>query len=392
MSRSRKNRKNPYDSDLDYEVDLDRIKPYSETDSIDYYVPPSKQEIENMVKKNKKNQRKEGKAKRVLLIILLIFLLLCAALAGTFLFLQNKGKKDLMNFDDISVNTIDGSVAESDGKTIVYKGRTYRLNENITSIACLGIDKEELMAGARPGTAGQSDTNIVLAIDTVKGSVTAINIPRDTMVDVNVFTIEGHYVNTTHEQLCMAYAYGDGKKTSCENAVASIERVLFGMPINSYISLDMDGIGVINDAVGGVTVTPNETFGDFTEGKAVTLHGDQALYFVRLRGSDVNASLRRSERHVTYATAFAQKALSAVKQDFGTVSRLYNTTMKYCSTNVDLSKVTYLATTLLSKGFGGLNAVTVPGTMAAGKVYAEYTVDTEAAFEMILSIFYTEVI
>ena len=40
--------------------------PISETDSIDYYVPPSKQEIENMVKKNKKNQRKEGKAKRVI--------------------------------------------------------------------------------------------------------------------------------------------------------------------------------------------------------------------------------------------------------------------------------------------------------------------------------------
>ena len=34
----------------------------------------------------------------------------------------------------------------------------------------------------------------------------------------------------------------------------------------------------------------------------------------------------------------------------------------------------------------------VPGTMAAGEKYAEYTVDTEAAFEMILSIFYTEVI
>ena len=240
MSRSRNSRKNPYDSDVEYEVELDRIKPYSETDSIDNYVPPSKQELEKMIMKNKKNQRKQGKAKRVVLIILLVLLLLIAALAATFLILQNKGKKDLMNFDDMSVSTIDGSVAESDGKTITYKGRTYRLNENITSIACLGVDKEELMAGARPGTAGQSDTNIVLVIDTAKGTVTAINSPRDTMCDVNVFTVKGNFVNTTHEQLCMAYAYGDGKKTSCENAVASIERVLFGMPINSYISLDTD--------------------------------------------------------------------------------------------------------------------------------------------------------
>ncbi len=392
MSRFRKSRENPYDSDLDYSVDLDRIKPYSETDSIDHYVPPSKQELEKMIMKNKKNQRKQGKAKRVLLILLLVLLLLIAAVAAAFLILQNKGKKDLMNFDDINVSTIDGSVADSDGKIITYKGRTYRLNENITSIACLGIDKEELMAGARPGTAGQSDTNIVLAIDTAKGTVTAINIPRDTMCDVNVYTVKGNFVNTTHEQLCMAYAYGDGKQTSCENAVASIERVLFGMPINSYVSLDMDGIGVINDAVGGVTVTPNETIAGFEQGKAVTLHGDDALRFVRSRGTDVNASLRRSDRHVAYATAFAQTAVAAAKKDFGTISRLYKTTMRYCSTNVDLSKVTYLATTLLAKGFGGLKAVTVPGTMAAGETYAEYTVDTEAAFEMILSVFYTEVI
>ena len=345
-----------------------------------------------MIMKNKKNQRKQGKAKRVLLILLLVFVLLCAALAGTFMFLQNKGKKDLMNYNDFNVNAIDGSQTQDDGKTVIYKGRTYRLNENITSIACLGVDKEELMVGAYPGAAGQSDTNIVLAIDTANGSVTAINIPRDTMTDINVFDVRGGYVNTTHEQLCLAYAYGDGKKTSCENAVTSIERALFGMPVNSYISLDMDGIGVINDAIGGVTVTPNETFAGFEQGLPVTLHGDRTVAFVRLRGSDLNASLRRSERHVAYAKSFAQTAVSAAKKDFGTVRKLYNTTMKYCSTNVDLSKVTYLATTLLAKGFGGLRAVTLPGTMAAGEKYAEYTIDAEKAFEMILSIFYKEVI
>ena len=342
--------------------------------------------------KNKKSQRKQGKGKRIALILLLVLLLLCASTVGAFVFLQNKGKKDLMNYNDLNINTIDGSVSDDDGKTILYKGKTYRLNENITSIACLGVDKEELMVGAYPGTAGQSDTNIVLAIDTATGSVTAINIPRDTMTDINVYTVKGNFVNTTHEQLCMAYAYGDGKKTSCENAVASIERVLFGMPINSYISLDMDGIGVLNDAVGGVTVVPNETFSDFTEGLPVTLHGGEAVYFVRMRGTDVNASLRRSERHVAYAKSFAETAVSAVKKDFGTLSRLYNTAMKYSSTNVDLSKVTYLTSSLIAKGFGGLNAVTVPGTMTAGEKYAEYNLDTEAAFEMILNIYYKEVV
>lgn len=390
MSRFRKNRKNPYDTDTDYSIDLDRIKPYREDEAFEVYTPPTPQELEKMIMQNKKNQRK-GK-KKGLIIFLIILLILILGVVGTFCFLQWKGKKDLINFDDVTVSTVDGAIAESDGKTITYKGKTYRLNENITSIACLGVDKEELTDASTRGTAGQADTNIVLAIDTEKGSVTAINIPRDTMTDVNVYTAKGEFVGTNHEQLCLAYAYGDGKKSSCENTVASIERVLYGMPINSYISLDMNGIGVINDSVGGVTVVPNETFASFVEGKSVTLHGDETVAFVRLRATDVNASLRRSQRHVTYITEFSKTALNAVKKDFGTISRLYNTTMKYCSTNVDLSKVTYLASTILAKGFGGLDTVTIPGEMKAGEVYAEYTPDSEATFELILSIFYTEVL
>ncbi|HBL40326.1 MAG TPA: hypothetical protein DDY98_01640 [Ruminococcaceae bacterium] len=390
MSRFKKNRKNTYDTDVDYSIELDRIKPYREDEAFEVYEPPTPQELEKMIMQNKKNQKK-GK-KKGLLIFLIILLVLLLGIGGSFLFLQQKGKKDLMNFDDVTVGTVDGAIAESDGKTITYKGKTYRLNENITSIACLGVDKEELVDTTTRGTAGQADTNIVLAIDTATGTVTAINIPRDTMTDVNVYTAKGEFVGTNHEQLCLAYAYGDGRKTSCENTIASIERVLFGMPINSYISLDMNGIGVINDSVGGVTVVPNESFDTFTQGQSVTLHGDKAVSFVRSRATDVNASLRRSERHVTYITEFSKTALGAVKKDFGTISRLYNTTMSYCSTNVDLSKVTYLATTILSKGFGGLNTVTVPGEMKAGETYAEYTLDNEATFELILDIFYTEVL
>ncbi len=379
MSRSHK--KNKYDSDKEVNLKRADIKAYSEDDdAFPVYIPTE----------NEKPKKK--KWKKVLLILFLIFFLLIAAFAVTFFVLQYQGQKKLTSYDDVVIGSIDEAITKNDGKTVYYNGKTYQFNENITSIACLGIDKEYLGTYAdQIGTAGQSDTNMVLVIDTKTGKVTVISIPRDIMVDVGVYTVGGDYVGVKNQQLCLAYAYGDGRHTSCANAVASIERIIFGIPVQSYISLDMEGIGPINDAVGGVTVTSTETIADFRKGQSVTLRGSRAVDFVRARGDDTNASIRRMERQMSYISAFGSTAVSAAKRDIGTVTRLYNTTSKYACTNVDLSSVTYLATSLLSNGVTGLETVSIPGEMKQGEKYAEFYMDKRATYELILSIYFNEV-
>ena len=378
---SRFHKKNKYDSDRDVSLKRAEIKSYSEdTDAFPVYIPSE----------NPKPKKKKGK--KVLLILLLIFFLLVAATAGAFFYMQYKGQKDLVSYEDVTIDSIDEAIVNNDGKTVVYNGKTYRLNENITSIACMGVDRDDLGTyGDKIGTGGQADTNMVLAIDTKTGKVTVITIPRDIMVDVGVYTVDGDYVGVRNQQLCLAYAYGDGKHTSCENTVESIQRILFGIPVQSYISLDMDGIGPINDSVGGVTVTSPETIADFYAGQTVKLYGRRALDFVRARGDDTKASMRRMERQMAYVSAFASTAVNAAKKDIGTITRLYNTTLKYSCTNVELSSVTYLASTLLSSGVTGLDTVSVPGEMKSGGKYAEFYMDTRATYEMILSVFYNEV-
>ena len=383
MSRSN-SKKNKYDSDLDYSVDVNKVKAYSEDDAFRPYVP-----YEGGAKKQKKKKKKAGK---IILIILLVILLLIAFVAGAFFYLQYKGKQKMVSYEDVSIQSIDDAFTENDGKTVIYNGKTYRLNENITSIACLGVDKENLGTyGNVVGTGGQADTNMVLAIDTATGEITVIAIPRDIMVDIDLYSVDGEYLGNGHEQLCLAYAYGDGKHTSCQNSVASIQRVLFGMPVNSYISLDLAGIGPLNDAVGGVTVTSPETIAGFVSGQSVTLYGDNAVTFVQERGDDVNASTRRMERQMVYIKAFSVKAIDAAIRDFGSITRLYNAAQQYCCTNVGLDNVTYLATTLLSKGISNFKTVSVPGEMKMGEKYAEFYMDTTAAYEMILDVFYNEV-
>lgn len=380
---SRFHKKNKYDSDKEVSLKRSDIKDYSEDkDAFPVYIPTE----------TSAGKKKKKKGKKIALALLLVFLLIIGGGAGFFFGLQQKGQQKLVSYDNVVIESIEEAVVENDGKTVNYNGKTYRLNENITSIACMGVDKENLgLYGGKIGTGGQSDTNMVLALDTVSGKVTVISIPRDIMVDIGVYTTKGEYVGVENRQLCLAYAYGDGKHTSCKNAVEAIQRVLFGIPINSYISLDIEGIGPINDAVGGVTVVSPETIADFTAGQAVTLYGSRAVDFVRARADDTEASLRRLNRQTTYVKAFASTAVNSAMNDLSTITRLYNTATQYSCTNVDLSSVTYLATKLMSQGVNGLETATVPGEMKLGEKYAEFYMDTRAAYEMILDIFYNEV-
>ena len=379
MSRSHK--KNKYDSEKEVSLKRADIKSYSEdNDAFPVYIPTAAPKA------------KKKKGKKVLLALLLIFFIGIAGVAGTFFYLQYQGQQNLVSYEDVVIGSIDEAVVQNDGKIVNYNGKTYKFNENITSIACMGIDKDYLGTyGDKIGTAGQADTNMVLAIDTQTGKVTVITIPRDIMVEIGVYSVSGEYVGVKSQQLCLAYAYGDGKHTSCKNTVDAIQRILFGIPVQSYISLDMDGIGPINDSVGGVTVVSPETIAGFSKGQQVTLYGNRAVDFVRERGDDTNASLRRMERQKAYVSAFAVTAVNAAKKDLGTITRLYNTASKYSCTNVELSSVTYLATTLISKGVNGLDAVSIPGEMKMGNKYAEFYMDERATYEMILDVFYTEV-
>ena len=239
------------------------------------------------------------------------------------------------------------------------------------------------------GTAGQADTILVAALDFKTGDLTFISIPRDLMVEVNLYTVSGAYVGVEKMQICLAYAYGNGTNTSCENVITSIERVLYGIPVNFYAALDLEGISVLNDAIDGVTVTALETIGNFKEGETVTLYGDKAVSYVRARNQhDINADTYRRARQIQYIKAFAKKATKYALNNFSVIPNLYSTASAYSHTNLTLSMATYLATTVLPKGVSFDNFVSLKGEMKMGENFAEFYYDEHAALETVLDVFY----
>ncbi len=329
---------------------------------------------------------------RALIIIVSIPLALLVAAGSTFGILNLLGRSQIAEVDK-GVEDNKYSVSYDEGKTLVYNGVKYALNENIVTVAGIGVDREGFgLINDVVGTGGQADTIIVAAFNLDNGKISAVMIPRDTMVDVDLYSVSGSYVGVDRMQICLSYAYGDGKTTSCENVITSVERILYGIPVNLYGVLELQGIPYLNDAVGGVTVESLETFDKFKKGQRITLYGDDAVTYVRERNtSDLNSDAIRRERQIQYLRSFVSKVAATALREFSIISNLYNTASEYSFTNVSLSKVTYLATTLLSKGISFDDIVSLQGTLVDADPYPEYIVDEKAVFETVLNIFYEPV-
>lgn len=330
-------------------------------------------------------------AARIIISILAIILALAIAVTGTFFFLNYKGEKDITTT----------AVATDYAETIEYNGHTYVYNDNIITMAFIGVDKRNLgEEDAHTSTAGMADTDVVVAIDKASGKTSMISIPRDTMVDVDVYK-DGKFIETKEMELCIAYAYGDGFATSCKNVTKSISRILYNVPVDKYFAMDLNGIQPINDAVGGVDVTSLYDLDEYgiKKGDKIHLEGDLTEAYVRTRDMDnIEASLNRTERQVQYLNAFANKVRTSVTHDFGMITDLYNTASDYCTTDITISNATYLGSLLLSKGIVNFDTYSLEGTMKpieneefADYVYAGFYPDEDDLMQTVLDVFYTQV-
>ena len=346
-----------------------------------------------MKKKTKK------RLKRMLLILILLLLLVVIF----FLSMKILGENAMLGRKDETVEVTapeqEDVVLEDDGETITYKGETYLYNENITAVLCMGIDKEDMgEAESVIGTSGQADMLMLAILDTESGTVNLWNISRDSMTDVDIYNVDGEYVGSERLQACLAYAYGDGQMTSCENTVRAVSRLLYGMPIQSYAAINLDAIRPLNDAVGGVEVTIHEEDilpARFKPGTTVLLQGDDVEAYVRSRRTEqpdepIDTNNNRMARQRQYMMNFIQKALQMTKEDIMTPVKLFNIAMEgdYMVTNLSMQKVTYLTTIFSKVNFTEESFKTIPGQVVAGEEYAEFHVDDEVLYQMILDTFY----
>lgn len=352
-------------------------------------------------KKNKPEKKKMKRWKKVLITILSVFLGLVILLVSTFGIMYSMGKSSLLDTSAMKLTPPDKDTQIIDsGNYIIYNGHTYRYKDTMTSILFMGIDKEELgTVNDVVGTAGQADALYLVAIDTANGLTNTFQISRSTMVDINLYNTEGDFISTENAQICLSYAYGDGKETSAENTITSVRRLFYGLPVaQSYLALDIEGITALNDSIGGVTVTSpvdlQKADGSyqFKQGESYTLMGDSAESFVRSRDlTKLDSNTNRMARQKAYLDAFVSKAVSMTKESITTPIDLYNSASPYMVTNISASKVSYLAVDLMRKGVTSASIQKIPGKDKEGELYSEYHINNKKFFKMLVDTFYVQV-
>ncbi len=351
---------------------------------------------------NKKKERKR-KALKVFGIIMAVIASLLIISTSTLVIFNQVGKSAMHDYEDLNIEPPVESIEkvekiENDGKSITYNGSTYTFNEKVTTVVLMGVDTGKI-DGEVNETNGQADAIYIAVIDTKASKVTILSVNRDTMVDVNVYNIDGNFVKTEPLQICTAYAYGETKQDSCLNTITSLQRLFYGMKFDTYFSLDIAAIEDLNDAVGGVTVTTNTDFYSQTQGRTVgpgetiTLYGKDASNYIRRRDTGKLASnVDRMGRQKEYISAFLAQTFPTVKSDPSVILDLYGCIESNSTTNLTPSKMTYLASTAMSHldSYKEIEFVSIEGEVKKGE-YAEFYADEDSLMEIMLDLFYIKV-
>ena len=254
-----------------------------------------------------------------------------------------------------------------------------------------GVDKREaVQVQEYPGRGGQSDAILLLVMDKETKTTQMLQVSRDSMVNLKIYDTDGNLLTEKRGQLALQYAYGDGEKKSCRLARDAVSELLYGIPISGYISLNMDGIVSIVDAIGGVPMTLKEdyTYVDpaYEKGTELVLDGAAAERFVRYRDIAVTGSNNiRMERQIVFLDALMGAVKGYVQKAEG-YEQLLDSASPYMVTDLTAEEMKKLSEYQVEEPMQK-----VPGETMEGEEHDEYIVDDAALYEMILDLFYEKV-
>lgn len=341
-----------------------------------------------------KTRKKLSLGLRLFIILMAVTLLLCATVLGIWLH-----GRSVLRSRTVKAPTIDqNDNAQLDSYTVYRNGKYYRYKDGMVNLLLMGVDADEKFS--QPHAYGgdyQADVILLAALDTVNDEMTLISVSRDTMCDIAILEDDQRRQGVARAQIALSYAYGDGLTVSCELCREAVSTLFHGLEIDGYGAFFLGGVGKLNNALGGVTVTvpdglPNiPAFYGMTPGSTVTLTGDQARAFIQWREEDAAGNDGRMQRQKQFLLSAISQLRSQIKSSPTSVLSLYNTVSDYILTDLDLSRIVYLATEAAAMRFDGevLRVPTGEGTVSAQE-HLELPVDEEGLTDLILSVFYEE--
>ena len=260
----------------------------------------------------------------------------------------------------------DPSAPAEDGGPAADNGR----KEDFFTILVGGLDDEN----------GGSDTNMLVALDAAGGAIHVVSLPRDTLLNVD----------WTVKKLNNAYHHGgvDGTMAQVSN--------LLGIPVDFYVTVDLQAFVELVDAIGGVTfdvpldMDYDDPYQDLhihiPQGTRL-LNGEEALQVVRWRqNNDGTEYATRDIGRIGTQQAFL-KAVAKQLLQIGNVKNipaLVDIFYTYVKTDLTTGNLVWLGNEALNIGTENIHFATLPGD---GSGYynkqSVYVLDAQATCDLV---------
>ena len=309
-----------------------------------------------MSRRVRRRQRQQPRTLQVFLIIVLVLLTVCVLVKAFFLKAPEQKAAELpaqsaASDTDSQQSPEEQAAQEALRSHLERKGGFY-------TILLSGLDDDN----------GGSDTNILMAVDTVNGYVYGVSIPRDSKAIIGG---KAHKIN---------YAYNKGGT----ELLASTVSEQLGIPVDYTVCVNLQGFTALVDAIGGVDfeVPINMDYDDPIQGLSIHfkkgmqhLSGADALRVVRFRHNNDGTGygsedLGRMQTQQKFLKAVAKKMLSF--ENLISNPRKYAEIFgQYVDTDLSVTDLAWFGMQVLGMGVDKIDFSTLPNEWKYPYIYLD---------------------
>lgn len=303
----------------------------------------------------------------------------------------------ILNIFDANRSASQQPDKSDDSSAIYIDGSPYKLKSNIETIMFMGTDKyenDEILNNSFRNDM-QNDFNFLLVVDNESKKITPILINRDTMTDIQTYSVSGKKSGMAYTQLAVAHTYGTGSSDSCINVTEAVSNLFYDVDIDHYAAVSLDAIPILNDAVGGVTLTLLDDLSSvdssMTKDAEITLEGKQAEYYIRSRyGLDDSTNENRMERQKQYISEWIDSAKQSLKNDSSFAENTIIKVNDYLTTDMSVSSLSKLSEKISE--YEQEPIVELEGTTSVVDNHIQFKPDDSAIKKIVIDNFYTPVL
>lgn len=320
------------------------------------------------------------------------------------------------------------SVAWQDG-WVAYGGKVYEYREDTLNFLLLGIDQEgELSKETKRSTwQGCADAIFLVSLNQEDKMISVIGIPRNSMVEVEVFDSKEKHIDTVYDEICLQYPWAGGGELGLEKMKESVSGLFEELPIHGACAVSFDAVSEVMSHLGGIEVAlpddvvvihdkktgnssiyamgsaflPSDLKGAeyCKKGNSLMVTEKNVVSYLRYRDSyAVGAPTVRLTRQKEFMKMAAERVMEEIKANPAFVSDVYEDVKPYINTDITLDKAVYIAAQAIECRLSEQSFYQLTGEDKANYIgdsrddyYNEYYLDKEDLKRVMMEVFYKEV-